>query len=430
MTESCAHCQGRRSWHATFRIIAIALCLFGWWVSLDLLRLSGGAAATNPLINQTCGGPDGEGGSFDCSTVLASAYGSLPLSPQPGGPRLPTAALGLAYFGGLTMWLVFVGAASRKRWYWHGLLIFVLAMACVRSVALTWIMAFELHAWCSGCLTVHIINGLLLVLALLMAPWRSSPEQPPWPSHNLALSTLVGGFALGLFQICIVLLMIFTQMSATMQNKYMAVVTDPNFVRWQLSRERAVGIPTTDTVIWEGDPNAPHEVVLFTDLQCGACRQAHDLMDQLLEQYPGRLRVSYRHFPQDKRCNPAYTTRPHRSACAAALAVEAAHDVGDAAASVALRRLVFAHQAELEATPWTAWGVAVGLDAAAFEQALQDPNLAARVQQDAALGAAVGVKYPPGIFVDGRRMRYWKQQPAVWNELLQDDSRSLPTTAD
>ncbi len=46
-----------------------------------------------------------------------------------------------------------------------------------------------------------------------------------------------------------------------------------------------------------GDPNAVITIVEFADFQCPYCKQTEATLNDLLERYPGQVRLAFRDFP-------------------------------------------------------------------------------------------------------------------------------------
>jgi len=345
----------------------------------------------------------------------------------PESAGTPWGVLGAAYFGFVGLWYLFVGPPSRSRSGWHVLIAAVVLIGCATSLYLTRVMGVELQRWCSGCLMVHGVNGLILVLTLLAFPWRKPAErQSPHPSTALALATLCAGFLLAQLHFFYTAAAMASSSFRETYRRYSAIVDDPAFARWQYERSPVHELLLRDEDVISGPLDAPHTVVLFADFQCTACRLARDVLAELLEPYPEQLRVVYRHFPLDQSCHASQSGSPHPAACRASRAVEAARLVGGAAGFKAMRDLCYARLPHLDAADFPAWAAELGLDAATFRAALDAPAVNERIQADIRLGDDLGLDGVPVLFLDGRRLEHWRNAK-TWETLLGVASES-PTT--
>jgi len=46
-----------------------------------------------------------------------------------------------------------------------------------------------------------------------------------------------------------------------------------------------------------GTADAPVEIQEFSDFQCPACQRAQSVLHEMLEKYPGKIKIVFRHFP-------------------------------------------------------------------------------------------------------------------------------------
>ena len=138
-------------------------------------------------------------------------------------------------------------------------------------------------------------------------------------------------------------------------------------------------------------------VVEFLDLECEACRAAYPFVEQLREDYAGRVTFVARYFPMPG----------HANAENAAVAVEAAAQQG---AFEAMYRRMYETQAEWgeqqesEAALFRTFAEELGLDLAAYDDAVADPATLERVLSDRADGLALGVQGTPTFFVNGEKV--------------------------
>lgn len=68
-----------------------------------------------------------------------------------------------------------------------------------------------------------------------------------------------------------------------------------------------------------GDANASLTIIEFSDTECPFCKRFHATMQQVVKEYPGKVRWVYRHFP---------LTQLHSKAAKEAEATECAYELG------------------------------------------------------------------------------------------------------
>jgi protein-disulfide isomerase len=130
-------------------------------------------------------------------------------------------------------------------------------------------------------------------------------------------------------------------------------------------------------------------LIVFSDFECPYCARMKATLEALHKQYPGDLRVAFRHFPLPF----------HNNAMAAALAAIAAGQQGK---FWEMHDVLLANQRELGPADLQRHAQAIGLDLAKFQAALADPDNKARVEHDLDLGKRFGVGGTPSFFLNGR----------------------------
>jgi protein-disulfide isomerase len=137
-------------------------------------------------------------------------------------------------------------------------------------------------------------------------------------------------------------------------------------------------------------------VVEYLDLECPSCRAAYPGVERLKTEYGDRVTFDVRHFPIPS----------HRNAELAAVAVEAAGAQGK---RDDMFRLMFDSQQEWggqqtsQRAVFSGFAQELGLDAAAFEKALDDPALKERVLAQRTEGSKAGVTGTPTFFINGTK---------------------------
>ncbi len=141
------------------------------------------------------------------------------------------------------------------------------------------------------------------------------------------------------------------------------------------------------------NPDAPVVVVEYADLQCSACRSAHEnIVKPLLEHFGTRIRFEMRHFP---------LTSMHRHALDAAQAAECAADQGK---FWEYADIAFARQREMSREALLVWAEEISLDAPRFEACLASESKRALVFSEYEEGREKGVEGTPTFFVNGERV--------------------------
>jgi protein-disulfide isomerase len=147
-----------------------------------------------------------------------------------------------------------------------------------------------------------------------------------------------------------------------------------------------------------GEPGAGGvTLVEWLDFECESCRAAYPFVEQLREDYAGRVTFVARYMPMPG----------HANAENAAVAVEAAAQQG---AFEAMYHRMYETQAEWgeqqesKADLFRTFAEDLSLDMAAYDEAVADPATLERVLSDRDDGLALGVQGTPTFFVNGEKV--------------------------
>lgn len=141
----------------------------------------------------------------------------------------------------------------------------------------------------------------------------------------------------------------------------------------------------------QGPATAPVTLVEYGDYECPYCGQAYPIVKHIQERLGDSLRFVFRNFPLSE-------LHPH-----AAHAAEAAEIAADEGKFWEMHDTLFEHQRALDDAHLRAYAAALGLDEAAFAQALSEHRLAGRVREDFMSGIRSGVNGTPTFFINGAR---------------------------
>ena len=145
----------------------------------------------------------------------------------------------------------------------------------------------------------------------------------------------------------------------------------------------------------KGPADAKVTIVEFFDPACGTCADFYPLVKQLMDQYPGKVRVMMRYAPL------------HQGSDQVVSMLEAAQQQGKFWQALEIlfknqRRWVISHVSQ----PMRARGIlnGVAMDHEKLNADMHQPEIAAAIQKDIQDGQALKVQATPEFFVNGRPM--------------------------
>ena len=348
-----------------------------------------------------------------CSTVFGASCDKVLLAPTSWQLGIPLAGWGLVYYGTLASLLVLarvLGEAFESK-----ATLGTLLMAGVgASVSLLLVASVVVRAvpLCPLCIAVHTINlALVPVLWLLTARTARQlleavraggrymlggqtdpPSEAHWKVAGFLIPALV---AIVLYQWVLV------------QSERRVIPTQSGFdpkgalAAYASTPEQDITLRVDDPRL--GPADALVRLVVFSSFQCPGCQIfAHEIR-HLVERFPDRLSIIFKHYPLGMACNPAVSVDRHSRSCQAAWAVEAAHRQGK---FWPFHDGLFA--SDLQASESTIYRIAreVGLEMTRFETDRGAQETRAKIKSDIELGVRLGVNVTPSVFVNGRRVQH------------------------
>jgi protein-disulfide isomerase len=141
---------------------------------------------------------------------------------------------------------------------------------------------------------------------------------------------------------------------------------------------------------YSGDGSAPVTMIEFADYECPFCAQDAPIVDQLLEQYKGRLKVVFRDFP---------VGHPHSLVLA-----EAARCAGEQDAFWKMHDYLFRNIEKLDTTNMGKYASLLGMDGPALESCINSRRYENLIGADAALAQQSGARGTPTFFINGKML--------------------------
>lgn len=154
------------------------------------------------------------------------------------------------------------------------------------------------------------------------------------------------------------------------------------------------GNAVRDVVLASGDPSigssdAKVTIVEYSDFECPFCQRAELTMNQLLDEYNGRIRLVYRNYPLSF----------HQYSEISAEAGELAYEQGK---FWEMHDKMFENRANLKEKDLKRYAEEIGLDMELFNAGLDSHKYEAEVKRDIADGNRLGVTGTPAFFINGR----------------------------
>ncbi len=150
-----------------------------------------------------------------------------------------------------------------------------------------------------------------------------------------------------------------------------------------------LAVPVTDADHVLGTSHPPVTIVEYGDFECPICKQTAPGLKLLLERFPARVRLAYRHFPLE-------AIHPH-----AMLAAEAAECAASQGKFWEMHDLLFENQAHLKPKHLHGYAERLELDMARFSAELDDHVYVQLIREHIESGQRSRVRGTPGLFLNG-----------------------------
>jgi len=149
-----------------------------------------------------------------------------------------------------------------------------------------------------------------------------------------------------------------------------------------------------DNVPTKGAKDAQVTVVEYSDFQCPFCKRGKDMLPNILKQYDGKVKISYKQLP----------LQIHDWAMKASIASLCAYEQGNDK-FWAFHDEIFDNQSKINLAnadeTFTGYAKKIGLNTKKFKQCLGSKEIAAKVNQEMKEAQAIGVSSTPTFVIEG-----------------------------
>ena len=364
-------------------IVGVALLLIA---ALSTFVLSGAGLGVFESI-PGCGVGSG------CDTVTGGRWGRVP------GTTLPVSFVGLAWFLGLLS--VFHCCVANNRA--PRLFLWITRIGVLSSLGFIFLM-IDVGSFCKWCVLAHLCNILFWAVCEFWLP-KNNDESPPrttTSSWGFWLKDKHVGWAF-LVRFFVTLFVFWNVGRIHAANKLELDRTKSE----ENVKQIVSGVVDDSTLALLvgghriGSPEAPIQIVMFTDYQCPDCKRIEGQLASIMKTR-NDISVVVKHFPLNYECNDQIGTfKLHGNACWAARAAEAAAMVGGEEAWVSMHTWLFSQEGRFTNETFAESLAALGLNSQEIISVMMGGETLEFVKADARDGKMLGLYFTPMVFVNG-----------------------------
>lgn len=402
---------------SSYLYIIICLSVIGVLLSYFLaLEYYGNSDITSSLCSAL-------GSEDSCAKVKESPYSAISL---PVLGAVPIALFGFMFYG----FIAVLGALSFKEpndELHIPLLLGLSIIALLIDVVLFGISVGLIHAVCSLCFATYIVNAILISLFYIyMKKFFSEPI------FNLLKKNFMTSFNKNFFTYLLIAVGSFTcgmwAAKTSTSSKYTKLASSQDVIQAKIAAYEKAPVVKIDlqNVPFAGDEKAPIVIVKFADFNCGHCMHASHILDAILAEFSGLVKVYYKNFPLDGHCNRLVQRKsPDASSCLAATSALCANKQK--------KFLPFYHalyrdnEMGIRHSPSSIAKIVqdLGMNLQAIQTCMSSSEIANYLSKEVDEGEMLNIQSTPSIFVNNRPLEPGTPEPNFLRELIKHISKKL-----
>lgn len=171
-----------------------------------------------------------------------------------------------------------------------------------------------------------------------------------------------------------------------------------NYLKTPSSKVLSGQIEVQDGEWIKGEKEAEVTLIEYGDFQCPACANYEPIVERLLGEFPGKLRLVYRHFP---------LISIHKNSFASSKASEAASKQGK---FWEMHDVLYERQKDWENSSdvrnlFSNYAKELGLDEEKFKSDFDSKEIEEKINQDMASGRNLGINSTPTFILNGQKVQ-------------------------
>ena len=185
-------------------------------------------------------------------------------------------------------------------------------------------------------------------------------------------------------------------------------------------RQAPIEVPTNDNAAVWGNPDAGITIVEYADFQCPACRESAFHLRPALFEFQDDVKLVFMNYPLDSSINPNMQAQLHAMAGPAAKAGVCATEFGD---FWSFHDAIFKDQVTLSNQTLIKAAEDLGWNAQEFATCMVRDDVHQRVVSDLEMGQQVQIASTPTLFLNGRKLSYWRNTDFIRAVIKEEKSR-------
>lgn len=341
---------------------------------------------------------------INCDVVNASSYSEI--------FGVPTAWWGLCYYLAIGLLAIVARFSKRDRVASVAAAWFMSVGGIAFSMWLAYVSAVVLGVWCIECIGMYAANLALFIFlfAALGIPIAGIGKfigdyirAAFGRQTNLGFAPKIIGHA----AVVIAIFLIGWGTAAAIQGRGAqgpdSASVDEKVKAFYMQSLHDIKIDPSWPV-W-GNPKAPIKIIEFSEFQCPFCRMAAFSVKPFLQEFHNDVAFYFVNYPLDNACNDALKMPMHQYACLAAKAGVCAAERG---AFWPYHDELFRNQKQLSEAAVIRLAEKRGWNRDEFMACINSADTDNRVRSDITAAKAIYVNGTPSIFINGRKLRYWR----------------------
>lgn len=351
----------------------------------------------------------------DCDTASSSSYATF--------AGVPVAWMGFLMYLVIGCLITFCIISKRQRKATLSVAWFLSIFTVLYSIRMAYILFYILQSICIDCVAMYIMN----LIIMFMLWWAMGVGiMKLWSFAKNYLSALFRhpshlGFAPKPITHAIIVGLIFGIGWLVMYSKVLDARGKQRIPLEDMIRaydaQSLYDIKIDPQWPMWGNPDAKVTIVEYSEFECPFCRLSAFNFRPYLNEFKKDIKYYFVQYPLDNKCNPYMNFPMHPQACMAARASVCAQNQGD---FWIFHDELFRLKKNLNRARVLKLAKEQNLNLKEFEKCWDSEQTQERILKDIENGRRIHVQGVPAIFINGKKLKYWRD-PKFVREVIREE---------